>query len=142
MGSTDASFKKASSFSSGGFSNMYAAPAFTQAAIAAYKAAAGAGLPAADHFNATGRGFPDVSTVGEQFWIYCQGLDEPVDGTSCAAPTFTGVISLLNDARMGAGKKPLGFLNQVLYAHPEIFTDITEGSNPGCAHVRSPTHPK
>lgn len=132
VGATDATFKKASSFSSGGFSNAYAAPAYAQAAIAAYKAAAGAGLPPADRFNASGRGFPDVATVGEGFWIFCNGVDEPVDGTSCAAPTFSGVVSLLNDARMAKGKKPLGFLNQVIYAHPEVFSDVTEGSNPGC----------
>ena len=107
VGATQTSFVKASTFSSGGFSNFYAAPSFTQKAIAAYKATA-TGLPAASHYNATGRGFPDVSTVGESFWIFCQGLDEPVDGTSCAAPTFSGVISLLNDARVGAGKKSLG----------------------------------
>jgi tripeptidyl-peptidase-1 len=131
VGSTDTSFKKASSFSSGGFSNFYAAQPYQLAAIAAYKAS-GAAIPPASKFNATGRGFPDVSTVGESFWIFCQGLDEPVDGTSCAAPTFSGVISLLNDARTSAGKRPLGYLNQVFYKHPEIFNDITEGSNPGC----------
>ena len=30
------------------------------------------------------------------------------------------------------GKGPLGFLNQILYAHPEMFNDITAGDNPGC----------
>ncbi len=25
-----------------------------------------------------------------------------------------------------------GFLNPLIYAHPEVFTDIVEGSNPGC----------
>ena len=57
---------------------------------------------------------------------------EPVDGTSCAAPTFSGIISLLNDARAAAGKRPLGYLNTIFYKHPEVFTDVTAGSNPGC----------
>jgi tripeptidyl-peptidase-1 len=26
----------------------------------------------------------------------------------------------------------VGFVNPVLYAHPEVFNDITQGSNPGC----------
>jgi len=131
VGATDETLKAAASFTSGGFSNVYPAQPYQQDAIAKYKATA-KGLPAPSHYNGTGRGFPDVSTVGVQFWIFVQGLDEPVDGTSCAAPTFTGVVSLLNDARMSAGKKPLGFLNQVLYAHPEVFTDILKGNNPGC----------
>jgi tripeptidyl-peptidase-1 len=53
-------------------------------------------------------------------------------GTSCAAPTFGGIIALLNDARISVGKAPLGFLNPLIYSHPEIFNDITEGNNPGC----------
>jgi len=36
----------------------------------------------------------------------------------------------LNDELMQAGHAPLGFLNPWLYAHPEMYTDITEGSNP------------
>lgn len=34
---------------------------------------------------------------------------------SCAAPTFAAVITLLNDARRNADKKPLGYLNHVIY---------------------------
>jgi tripeptidyl-peptidase-1 len=64
--------------------------------------------------------------------IVAQGAAFPVDGTSCAAPTFSGIISLIVDARAKMGKKSLGFLNQVLYAHPEMFNDIVAGSNPGC----------
>ena len=32
-------------------------------------------------------------------------------GTSCASPTASGVISLINDARLAAGKTQLGYLN-------------------------------
>lgn len=125
-------------------------------------------MPAAKHFNQTGRGFPDVSTIGESFWIFCQvrgrgmgrvsgigvvratasgrralptrlllpqGLDEPVDGTSCAAPTFTGVVSLLNDARRGAGKAPLGYLNQV---RPDPSCCAQRGVAPPHCVVSSP----
>ena len=40
-----------------------------------------------------------------------------VAGTSCAAPTFSGVISLVNDRRLAAGKSSLGFLNPFLVGH-------------------------
>lgn len=54
-----------------------------------------------------------------------------VSGTSCAAPTFAGVVALVNDVRLQHGKSPLGFLNPLFYQHPELFFDVTEGCNPG-----------
>ena len=36
-----------------------------------------------------------------------------VDGTSCSAPIFGGVIGLVNAARLAAGKAVLGYANQV-----------------------------
>lgn len=47
-------------------------------------------------------------------------------------PTFAAVIALINEARLNAGKNPVGFINPVLYAHPEVMNDITIGNNPGC----------
>jgi hypothetical protein len=38
----------------------------------------------------------------------------------------------VNEARIAAGKGPVGFINPVLYQHPEVFNDIKNGSNPGC----------
>jgi hypothetical protein len=37
-----------------------------------------------------------------------------VAGTSCAAPTASGIIATLNDLRLRAGKPTLGFLNPLL----------------------------
>lgn len=60
----------------------------------------------------------------------------PVSGTSCATPCFSGVVALLNDARLAAGKSTLGFLNPMLYhaasVAPRSFNDVTEGANMGC----------
>jgi len=56
----------------------------------------------------------------------------PVDGTSCSTPTFSGIVSLLNDLRFTEGKSSLGFLNPLFYQNPTMFNDITSGSNPGC----------
>lgn len=50
----------------------------------------------------------------------------PVDGTSCASPTFGGVFSLLNDLRLQSGKSTLGWVNPFFYQNPTIFNDITE----------------
>jgi len=53
---------------------------------------------------------------------------------------------MLNDARISAGKTPLGFLNPFLYsAGYTALNDITMGNNPGCGtegfnvcHIRKP----
>ncbi len=76
-----------------------------------------------------------------------------MSGTSCSAPvrfpsslrsasntrlitnvqTVAGIISLLNDYKLGQGKAPLGFLNLWLYSGGLWgLNDITFGSNPGC----------
>jgi subtilase family serine protease len=38
-----------------------------------------------------------------------------VDGTSASGPIMAGVVSLLNEARLNAGKTPLGLLNPMFY---------------------------
>ncbi|KAJ7455770.1 family S53 protease [Mycena latifolia] len=120
----------ASTFSSGGFSNYWGAPDYQADAVAAYLKAQGTtnkGL-----FNASGRGYPDVSAQGENVQIVSGGTTEGVDGTSCSSPIFASVIGLLNDQLIAAGNSPLGFLNPWLYANPDMLNDVTTGSNPGC----------
>ena len=41
---------------------------------------------------------------------------ESVGGTSASSPTFAGIITLLNDARIAEGMPPLGFLNPLIYS--------------------------
>ncbi|KAJ6487228.1 family S53 protease [Mycena vitilis] len=120
----------ASTFSSGGFSNYWGAPDYQSDAVAAFLTAQGTtnkGL-----FNASGRGYPDVSAQGENVQIVTGGSTEGVDGTSCSTPIFASVIALLNDQLIAAGNSPLGFLNPWLYANPDMLNDVTAGSNPGC----------
>jgi tripeptidyl-peptidase-1 len=38
----------------------------------------------------------------------------------------------INEERLEMGKKPVGFINPVLYNHPEVLNDITNGTNAGC----------
>lgn len=39
------------------------------------------------------------------------------------------MVSLLNEARLGAGMPSMGLLNPFLYANPDALTDITVGTN-------------
>ena len=112
--------------SGGGFSNIFETPSYQQSAVYTYLQNAKS-LPDKNHFNATGRGYPDLSVFSINYDIVILGIPWPVDGTSCAAPTTAGIISLLNDVRMNNGQTTLGFLNPLLYKlRGEGFTDITE----------------
>ncbi|KAK4231917.1 putative protease [Podospora fimiseda] len=83
-------------------------------------------------FNKGGRGYPDVAAIGDNYHIVLRGYADRISGTSVAAPVWGSILTLINEERMGVGKGPVGFVHQVLYEHPEVFTDITQGSNPGC----------
>jgi len=130
-GTTGSAPETAASLSSGGFSNYWARPAYQDSAVAAYLANAPS-LPDKSLFNATGAGFPDVAAQAENFAIVYDGFGSPVSGTSCSSPTFAGMVALLNDIRLQAGKPTLGWLNPLLYANADSFNDVTSGSNPGC----------
>jgi tripeptidyl-peptidase-1 len=44
-----------------------------------------------------------------------------------------GIIALLNDARLRAGKSALGFLNPFIYAFRlQAFNDVVGGGSVGC----------
>ncbi|KAF8264575.1 peptidase S8/S53 domain-containing protein, partial [Lactarius quietus] len=117
--------------SGGGFSNYFPRPLYQQQVVPTFLQNLGdqyEGL-----YNPNGRGIPDVSAQAEGFRIFVRGTERFVLGTSGAAPVVAGIISLLNDYRMSQGKAPRGFLNPWLYGKARVgFTDITEGSNPGC----------
>nr|GAT60807.1 family S53 protease [Mycena chlorophos] len=130
VGATQGVPETAADFSSGGFSNYWGAPSYQTDAVEAFLTAQGKtnkGL-----FNASGRGYPDVSAAGVSVEIVSGGEKQPVDGTSCASPIFASVIGLINDKLIAAGNSPLGFLNPWLYSNPDMLNDITSGSNPGC----------
>ena len=86
------------------------------------------------------------------------GKYETIGGTSASAPIFAALITAVNDARIAAGKAPVGWINPAvrlppacihdslvalcltllelqLYSHSfrTAFNDIFMGSNPGCA---------
>ena len=116
--------------SGGGFSNVAARPAWQAAAVATYLQTPAAQPPAGD-FNATSRGYPDVSALGHNYPILAGNQWIAVDGTSCSSPVFAGYIALANAQRLAAGKKVLGFLPPAIYkvaaSTPAAFQDITKG---------------
>ncbi|KAF7985173.1 hypothetical protein HWV62_7762 [Athelia sp. TMB] len=120
------------SSSSGGFSNYFPTPAYQSAQVSSYVKALGSTY--AGRYNASGRGLPDVSAVGVNYTIVADQHAELVNGTSCSTPMFAGLVALLNDRLIAAGKAPLGFLNPLLYSAggTAALTDITVGNNPGC----------
>lgn len=118
-------------FSSGGFSNIWARPAYQEIAVAGYLKKIGnqnKGL-----FNTSGRGFPDVAAQSVNFRVIDQGVNKGYRGTSCAAPTFNGIIAQLNNARVSSKLPTLGFLNPWLYSAGQFgLNDITHGAGTGC----------
>jgi len=105
----------AAGLSAGGFSNYWARPSYQVEPVKEYFSIA-TNLPTSNRYNHTGAGFPDVAAQAENFNIVYGGFTTFVAGTSCASPTFSGVVSLLNDARLAAGKAPLGYLNPLFCA--------------------------
>ena len=125
------SLKSVWSDGGGGFSNFFSMPDYQRDIVQAYLNSGKA--PSTKHFNKSGRAYPDVSAFSTDFVIEYDGIPFPVSGTSCAAPTFAGIISSLNDVRLNKGKPTLGFLNPLLYQtlQGKGFSDVTEGSNGG-----------
>jgi tripeptidyl-peptidase I len=115
----------------GGFSNMFAPPSYQKAAIQNYLNSAP--LPSSSYFNSTGAGYADISTLGHNLLVVWNSKITSIGGTSASGPVAAGIVSLLNDARLNAGKSSLGRLNPWLYQMaatiPQSFYDVTYGSN-------------
>lgn len=130
VGSTRYLNETATFFSSGGFSDYWARPAWQEAAVKGYLEKLG--NKNKPYYNTRGRGFPDVSAQGYGYRVYDKGVLKSYQGTSCSAPAFAGMVGLLNDARLRAGKPTLGFLNPLLYHNPAALNDVTLGGSTGC----------
>ena len=103
--------------SGGGLSSLYLKPAWQT----------GPGVPA------TARGVPDVafsSAAHDDHWLYLNGQETVVVGTSVATPMFAGVVALMNQF---LGANGLGNINPNLYrlaqSAPNAFHDVTVGNN-------------
>jgi len=133
--------------SGGGFSNIYPRPSYQDQQVGTYLNdhtppyktynTSGTNNPAANVtnggiYNVAGRGYPDISAVGDNVVVVVNGLPTLIGGTSAAAPAFAAIINRINEERIAAGKSTVGFVNPVLYSNPSALHDITNGSNPGC----------
>jgi tripeptidyl-peptidase I len=112
--------------SGGGFSNIYPIPDYQKTAVEAYltnypppytsysgtnnqNIGAGGGV-----YNTAGRGYPDVSAVGDNIVIYNMGLPTLIGGTSASAPIFASLLNRINEERIAVGKSTVGFVNPTL----------------------------
>lgn len=95
----------------------------------------GLGVP-----NDGARDVPDVSLSGsadhDAYLFYSGGTLQGVGGTSVGAPSFAGMMALLNQYLISKGFQPsagLGNINPRLYSlaqtMPNVFHDITTGDN-------------
>lgn len=113
--------------STGGFNSNYGTPPWQQNAIQTYMQGKNYQRPPSSFFNSSARGIPDVALLSNCMVAVVAGDLTLGGGTSFASPAFAGMIALLNYHRLKAGKSTLGFINPLLYAHPEAFTDIVKG---------------
>jgi len=120
--------------SGGGFSTVFPIPTYQSSALNDYFN--NTQLPPENMWNKKGRGYPDVSMLGHNYFIIVGGQLYQVSGTSCSTPVTAGILSLINDARISAGKSSLGFVNPALYSLASskgLFNDVTCGLNNCCA---------
>lgn len=131
--------------SGGGFSNIFPIPDYQSAAVSTFFAdhnppypyysngqynSTGGGI-----YNRNGRGIPDVAANGDNIAVYLGGEAVLEGGTSASSPIFAAIVNRIVEARLAAGKGPVGFINPVLYSNPQVLNDITNGTNPGCGTV-------
>jgi tripeptidyl-peptidase-1 len=124
----------AASFSGGGFSNIFPMPDYQKSAVTHYLENHTPTFPEGTVWNNTGkaRAYPDVSAIGRNVTTIWMGQAFGVGGTSASSPIVASIVNLINEERLHAGKSPVGFVNPVFYANPDMFNDILVGHNPGC----------
>jgi tripeptidyl-peptidase-1 len=114
--------------SGGGFAIYETARAWQEPVVLEYLESA-PHLPPASTFNTYGRGYPDLAMNGHNCATGSSDGISPEDGTSCSAPTWAGVVTLLVEAAGGL----LGWMNPLLYTvageAPSTFRDHTAGNN-------------
>lgn len=117
----------------GGFAALATQPAYQKAAVDAYLSDPSVKLPPAADYNASHRAFPDVSANGDNIIIVQGGSWQITGGTSASTPIWAGMLAIVNDKLLRAGKAPLGFVNPLLYKAaaeaPDTFTVIGTGNN-------------
>ncbi|XP_056152046.1 tripeptidyl-peptidase 1 [Lampris incognitus] len=120
--------------SGGGFSNVFKMPEYQASAVNGYLKSVAASLPPQTYFNTTGRAYPDMAALSDNYWVVTNRVPIPwVSGTSASTPVVGGMLSLINDRRLLKGLPVLGFLNPRLYKlKGQALFDVTEGCHLSC----------
>jgi tripeptidyl-peptidase-1 len=116
--------------SGGGFSNVFGVQSYQRDAVSAYfdQVESSLGFDGyhsyvanGDFSNVTGgvyhhggRAYPDVGAVGDRQVVYSNGSWWLMGGTSLSSPVWGAVLTLVNEARIEAGKSSVGFIHPVL----------------------------
>jgi tripeptidyl-peptidase-1 len=120
--------------SGGGFSNIYEIPSYQSSAVSGYltnhkptyksyqtvnstNIGANGGI-----YNSAGRGYPDVSAVGDNVAIFTGGQEGLIGGTSASSPCFGAILNRINEERIAAGKSTIGFVNPTLVSRKELYS--------------------
>ncbi|KAM9708174.1 tripeptidyl-peptidase 1 isoform 1-T2 [Menidia menidia] len=120
--------------SGGGFSNVFDTPDYQASAVEGYLKSVAATLPPKSYFNTSGRAYPDLAALSDNYWVVSNRVPIPwVSGTSASTPVVGGMLSLINGQRMLKGLPALGFLNPLLYKlKGQGLFDVTEGCHLSC----------
>ncbi|KAM9341285.1 LOW QUALITY PROTEIN: tripeptidyl-peptidase 1 [Symphorus nematophorus] len=120
--------------SGGGFSNVFTMPDYQVSAVDAYLKGVAAKLPPKSYYNTSGRAYPDMAALSDNYWVVINRVPVPwVSGTSASTPVVGGMLSLINDQRLLKGLPALGFLNPRLYKlKGQALFDVTEGCHLSC----------
>jgi len=92
-------------------------------------------FPLPSYWNSKGRGYPDISAIGLNYFVIWSQQIVPIGGTSSSGPVIGGILSLLNDIRLRKGLPTLGLVNPTLYSLAEktqngaYFNDVSVGTN-------------
>jgi len=120
--------------SGGGFSAVFPRPAWQDKAVAAYKQSAA--LPDSKLYAEEGCAKPDVAALATNYQVFSAGAKAgTLTGTSAASPAFAGMVAVVNDHLVAAGKPTVGFINPALYAAAEsgakdfVGFDVVSGNN-------------
>ena len=124
--------------SGGGFSNVYPTPDYQKDAVNSfftshnpsfqgYNTTNGNIPKTGGVYNRAGRGYPDIAALGDNGVIAFNGQISKTGGTSMSAPLAAAIFNRINDERLAAGKKVLGFVNPAIYKNAKVWTDVTSG---------------
>ncbi|GJJ16186.1 hypothetical protein Clacol_010466 [Clathrus columnatus] len=116
--------------SASGFSNVFPRAPYQADSVNGYLKQIGSLY--SGRFNASGRGFPDISAITGNVGMVFDGDRTITETTLSSVPIVAAIIADLNAQRQSQGNPPLGFLNPLFYSNPHVFDDITQGNNPGC----------